>query len=221
MNESSGGSRLLTVAAATGPTGRLVVEQALDRGHRVLALARRVEALPDRDGVTRAAWSVGQAVPDLSGVDAVVSALGVRERRPTTTYSVGVADLVGAMKAAGVHRFVGISAAGVVPPSGPLVQRLALAAVGRIYRHAYDDMRRMEDVLARSGLGWTVVRPPRLTDRAPTGYRQAEGVVLGTLGRRDLAALLVELATSPAAPSGITYAVSLPGRAIREHVAEE
>jgi uncharacterized protein YbjT (DUF2867 family) len=43
-------------------------------------------------------------------------------------------------------------------------------------REHYADLARMEDVLRDSELDWTVVRPPRLTDKPATGrYRTAYG----------------------------------------------
>ena len=45
-----------------------------------------------------------------------------------------------------------------------------------MFREHYADLALMEDLLRDSGLDWTVVRPPRLTDRPPTGrYRTAYG----------------------------------------------
>ena len=43
-------------------------------------------------------------------------------------------------------------------------------------REHYADLARMEDVLRDSGLDWSIVRPPRLTDAAMTAaYRTAYG----------------------------------------------
>jgi len=45
-----------------------------------------------------------------------------------------------------------------------------------VLRKHYADLARMEDVIRDSGLDWTVVRPPRLTDKPVTGaYRMAYG----------------------------------------------
>jgi putative NADH-flavin reductase len=45
-----------------------------------------------------------------------------------------------------------------------------------VLRERYADLARMEAVLHDSGLDWTVVRPPRLTDKPLTGtYRTAYG----------------------------------------------
>ena len=45
-----------------------------------------------------------------------------------------------------------------------------------VLRKHYADLALMEDMLRESGLDWTVVRPPRLTDKPGTGnYRTAFG----------------------------------------------
>jgi uncharacterized protein YbjT (DUF2867 family) len=53
-----------------------------------------------------------------------------------------------------------------------LFSQLAKAA----FREHYADLALMEDILRDSGLDWTVLRPPRLTDKPQTGtYRTAYG----------------------------------------------
>lgn len=76
---------------------------------------------------------------------------------------------------------------------GPLV-KLAL-------REHYADLARMEDVLRESGLEWTVVRPPRLTDGPPSGrYRTAYGRNLRggmVISRADVAHLMLRVLAQP------------------------
>jgi uncharacterized protein YbjT (DUF2867 family) len=68
-------------------------------------------------------------------------------------------------------------------------------------RKHFADLARMEDVLRDSGLGWTVVRPPRLTDKPLTGsYRTAYGRNLcgGLLvSRADVAHLMLRVLDQP------------------------
>jgi putative NADH-flavin reductase len=65
----------------------------------------------------------------------------------------------------------------------------------------YADLAVMEDVLRASDLDWTVIRPPRLTNRPPTGkYRIAYGEsVRGGLGisRADVAHLMLDVLDRP------------------------
>lgn len=74
----------IAVLGATGRTGHTLVEQALARGHQVVALVRRPEAFTvsdpgarDRVEVRRADVTSPATFPDLSDVDVVVSALGI------------------------------------------------------------------------------------------------------------------------------------------------
>ncbi|GAA2293694.1 SDR family oxidoreductase [Nonomuraea roseoviolacea subsp. roseoviolacea] len=220
----------LLIFGGTGPTGARLIEQALDAGHHVTAVARDPARLPVTAGVTHGTARLPSAhdpatrdparpagaghdrltaVSDdvlrpgawqdaVAGQDAVVSCLGTRDRRhPTTVYSRGTGTIVSAMRTAGVRRLVCLSSAGLdIPPGTPLAQRLVTRlVVQRLYRHAYADMAVMERLVAESGLDWTVVRPPMLTDGPLTGrYRTAAGTHLergSRISRADLAHYLL------------------------------
>lgn len=62
-------------------------------------------------------------------------------------------------------------------------------------------MRRAEDAVRASHLGWTISRPPRLTDKAASGrYRTAldRNLPRGyTVSRADLAACMLTLLGDP------------------------
>ena len=68
-------------------------------------------------------------------------------------------------------------------------------------RDLYADLAEMEDILADSGLDWTAVRPPRLTNKAETGaYRTAYGRNLRrglTVSRADVAHLVLAVLGQP------------------------
>jgi putative NADH-flavin reductase len=190
----------VTVFGATGGTGKHVVEQALAAGHEVTAVARNVSEVTPRDGLTVLQGdvvdfaSVEQAV---AGGDAVVSVLGVADRRkPTKLFSEGVSNMVRAMKASGTKRIIALSADGVEPnPAVNIGQRLVIAlVVARILKHLYGDMLEMERVLADSETDWTVVRPPRLSDKEHTGAYQVSTGEPGPssgISRADLADYIV------------------------------
>jgi uncharacterized protein YbjT (DUF2867 family) len=69
------------------------------------------------------------------------------------------------------------------------------------FRKTYADLVVMEDVLRDSGLDWTIVRPPRLTDRPLTGsYRTAYGQNLRRglfISRADVAHLMLRVLDQP------------------------
>jgi putative NADH-flavin reductase len=186
----------LTVFGATGRTGRHVVEQALAAGHEVTALARNPAALPERERLTAVQGdvldpaSVRRAV---AGGDAVVSVLGVPDRKPTTVFSEGVGNMLRAMKAGGPRRIVALSADGVEEnPNVNIGQRLVTKwIVARIFRSRWDDMIRMERELVGSDVDWTAIRPPGLTNGERTGrYRTSNGAPIkdsSRISRADLA----------------------------------
>jgi putative NADH-flavin reductase len=198
----------LAVVGATGPTGREIVREALRRGHDVIAAVRRPDAsVVDAPGLVVVKADVtdtqSSLLPAVEGVDAVLSALGSRDRGPTAVYSLGARRIVEAMHSAGVRRLVCISSEGLEIPAGtPLLQRLVTRhVVQRLYRNAYADMRAMEALLESSSLDWTVVRAPMLRDGASGGsYRVALDGSLpggGTLRRSELAEFMLDCIDRP------------------------
>lgn len=154
----------LAVFAATGRSGRHVVDQAVTAGHEVTAIARHPVGLPARVRTVTADFSM----PDppvlesaLVGTDAVLSALGPRNSAEYGIVSTGTQAIVDAMKASGVRRLVVVSVAGISPiptpgrPNPPkrdpgvgLSTRTVLSPIAnlRLGKH-YTDVALMEDLL--------------------------------------------------------------------------
>jgi len=210
----------LTIVAATGGIGRLLLAQALADGHEVTAVARRPEAVQPPPGrVVAADLAIATAddlVPAVAGADAVLSGLGGHSRHDTDVATHGTEAIIGAMRATGVSRVVVVSAApiGTVasparpnpprhdPGEGPLMRHVLSPAIKAVLRGHYADLARMEDALRASGLDWTIVRPPKLTNGRLTGaYRTAYGHNLrgGTaVSRRNVADYMLRAVTDPA-----------------------
>ena len=178
----------LTVVAATGGIGRQVLDQAIAAGHDVTAVVRnpaKVTADVRKVAVDLAAADSIALEASIGGADAVLSGLG-----PAGVVARGTRAVVDAMVATGVRRIVVVSAApiGTVaspgrphppkhdPGDGPLMRYVLTPMIKRILREHYADVALMEDVLRDSTLDWTIVRPPRLTNKPLTGhYRTAIG----------------------------------------------
>jgi len=165
----------LIVFGANGGIGRHVVEQGLAAGHQATAVARRPESITSQHAnLTIKPGDVldpASIAPLLAGQEAVVSALGVHSRAPTVVYSQGVANILQAMQAAGVRRMLCISATGLDP--GQWLQHyIAKPLLWTILREMYTDLTRMEDIVKRSPVDWTIIRPPQLTDKPRTGRYQ-------------------------------------------------
>jgi putative NADH-flavin reductase len=198
----------ITVLGATGGTGTCLVRQALDRGHDVTAVVRdpsRLAAdLAGRLEVHVAGTLSAEAVaPAVAGSEAVLSALGGHGNGPTSVGRDGAAAAIEAMRDGGVSRLIVVSASGAYPGPGddPFTRWVVKPILGRVLKHPFADMRRMEETVRASGLDWTIVRPPRLTNGRRTGrYRTRTGRnVLGgvILSRADLADCMLNLLTRP------------------------
>jgi putative NADH-flavin reductase len=203
----------ILVIGASGRVGREVLAQAVAAGHQVTAAVRDPAGVAAVPGVAAATVAVADVLdpaaltPLVTGQDAVISTLGPRDRRPTTLCSDGARSTVTAMRAAGVRRLLVVSVSGgyIEPADGWLTRRVAKPLVGSILRHNFADADAMETEVRGSGLDWTVVRPPRLTNGPATGtYRTGTaGVRRGyTIARADLAAALLRFATNPATIGG-------------------
>ncbi|GIH79316.1 NAD(P)-dependent oxidoreductase [Planobispora longispora] len=194
----------IALIGATGRTGAHVLARLLQRGHHVTALVRTPAKLPPvaatADGLSVQTGDVLQtgALERLTdGAEAVISALGPVGRQ-ADLHTRTAQLLVPLMLQRGLRRFVGISGAGVDAPGDDksrqakiisfLIQKLGGAAVA--------DKPAELAVWLASGLDWTLVRPPRLLDGAPTGridHHAHRSVAGTTITHADLAAFMIEV----------------------------
>lgn len=200
----------LTVFGATGGIGREMVRQALDAGHTVTAVVRDSSRLavvhPALEVVVVPGLTDPEPLtPGLVGSDAALSGVGPRSRKDTTVASTSTRAILRAMEAAGVPRFTAVSAVpvGPIPDEDSFVNRRILyPMIKSLFREIYADLARMEDEIRRSGTEWTIVRPPRLTDKPHTGtYRTAIGANVprgNFISRADVAHAMLASLDDPA-----------------------
>ncbi|MEN3264888.1 MAG: hypothetical protein V7646_1782 [Pseudonocardia sp.] len=134
--------------------------------------------------------------PAVAGREAVLSAIGTRVSGPTTVNSDGARSIIKAMQDAGVGRLLMVSVAGIhTKGDDPFTRFVVKPILGRILRHSFADVRQMETLVRNSGLDWTLVCPPRLTNGKRSGKvrSNAERNVRGgfTIARADVAAYLL------------------------------
>lgn len=214
----------LAVFGANGPTGRLVVQQALAASHQVTAVTRQPDAYPLTSPNLKV---VGADVTDpdaigraLVGAQAVISTFGVPYGRSAiTVYSRGIFTIARAMADRGIKRLVCVSSTTVATgetPGKTLFWRKALIPVLRhvVGRTLYDDMERMEEIVQHSDLDWTIVRPAGLfnADTPTADYQVATGRLTGGLtSRADLAETLLREATAPQYSRAIIEVITRSG----------
>ncbi|GGS18774.1 NAD(P)H-binding protein [Actinokineospora fastidiosa] len=194
----------IAIAGGHGKIALLLTALAAGRGDDVVGIVRNPDHVADvRDlGGDAVVADLEQATAEqvaavLAGADAVVFAAGAgpgsgaaRKETVDRDAAVLVAD---AARIAGVVRFLQISAMGldrtdVEPVFGAYLRAKAAA----------------EDDLRSRDFDWTILRPGRLTDEAPSGrVTLGESVPPGDISRADVAAVLLALLDEPAS-AGMT-----------------
>lgn len=170
------------IVGATGGTGRQLVEQALERGHVVTALARDPSALriehPRLTVVRGDVLDYRSVEAAVRGQDAVLSALGhKRFFYPTRILSEGTRNLLRAMETHGVQRFVCETALGIGDSAGRMGVYYTFFVIPIILPFYFWDKARQERLIAASGVSWVVVRPGALANGAKRGrYRHGRNV---------------------------------------------
>lgn len=197
----------LTVFGASGAIGGQVVRQAVDAGHKVTAVVRTSSAF-DHPGVevvrVPGLTDPSALAPALDGADAVISGVGPRRRKDAGVASATTRVLLNALEATGVRRFVVVTAAPVIAPSPEepwLVRRVMYPVITTLFRDIYADYATMENDIRQSATDWTIVRPPRLTNKPLTGnYRTAvDANPRGfTISRADVAHAMLGAIDDPA-----------------------
>jgi putative NADH-flavin reductase len=163
------------VFGAAGGTGQQVVQQALDAGWEVAALARTPAAITiadERLSVTEGDARDPQAASAVvQGCDAVISAIGLR-KGVDTSLSDATTTICDAMKRAVVQRLVVMSVLGI-RDSADKAGIFGRVIIPLFMKKAVSDRVRLEEVVEASGLDYTFVRAARLIDGEPTGKYSA------------------------------------------------
>lgn len=202
------------IFAATGGIGRQALEQAVSAGYEVTAAVRNPKTLSRETHVITADLKAPDpAVLEhaVEGADAVLSCLGPRSSSDTGVASRGTQAIVRAMHKTGVQRIGVVSAAPIStvpspgrkepprhdPGDGFFMRNLFSPLTKAALRKPYADLALMEDIIRDSCLDWTIVRPPRLTDKPLSGaYRTAYGRNLKggfLISRADVAHLMLNV----------------------------
>lgn len=130
----------------------------------------------------------------LRGADAVVFAAGAGPgsgaARKYTVDRDGSVLAASAAEATGVRRFVQISSMGAGEPPAP--------GTDEVWRAYLDAKTQAEEDLRTRDLDWTILRPGRLTDAAPTGRVHLAGRTgRSDIPRADVAAVVAALLDAP------------------------
>ncbi len=194
---------ILVIGASRG-IGLETVKAALAAGHDVRAFARSAPTIaitdPKLTKITGNACVRGDVAAAVQGVDAVIHAVGVGSASDlifgTTLFSDSTRILVDAMQAANVRRLMMVTGAGAGNSRGRITFLYDNLIFPLVLQRVYNDKDLAEDIVMKSNLDWTIVRPGGLTNRPATGHYKVLTEMKdwrgGFISRADVANFLVK-----------------------------
>ncbi|HEY8195118.1 MAG TPA: SDR family oxidoreductase [Hyphomicrobium sp.] len=194
---------ILVIGASRG-IGLETVKAALAAGHDVRAFARSAPTIaitdPKLTKITGDACVRGEVAAAVQGVDAVIHAVGVGSASDlifgTTLFSDSTRILVDAMLAANVRRLMMVTGAGAGNSRGRITFLYDNLIFPLVLQRVYNDKDLAEDIVMKSSLDWTIVRPGGLTNRPATGHYKVLTEMKdwrgGFISRADVANFLVK-----------------------------
>ena len=189
----------IAIFGATGATGRLLTERCLADGYEVAALVRRPAEFMYAGRVRMVEGSAFDAKAvrlTVEGADVVLSALGARSLRREEVLERVVPLIVEAMQQSGVRRIIALGSAGALEDSlkkQPAWRRWFVQRIvyNRLLKWPVASQVAQWKVLSASGLDWTMVMPPMLTNGQGRGNYRVDGEALpagaSRIARSDVA----------------------------------
>jgi putative NADH-flavin reductase len=161
----------IAIFGATGKVGVLLTEKILSEGYNIRALAR------DKNKLTLSSNRLTVIEGDILdkdvveqtviGANIIYVVIGTWGNKPTTVYSEGTANVIGAMKKHQIQRIICLSSAGVLGYDGGFLFGRIIAPL--FLKHPFRDKRKQLDILAQSDLEWTLLRPTEIIPDRPKG----------------------------------------------------
>ena len=190
----------IALFGASGRTGQHFLKLALEQGYEVNALARNPKSLKQSanlniyQGDVLNKEDVSKVIND---TDLVVSLFGHVKGSPEWLQTNGTQNIIEVMKIQGVERIISLSGGGLPFPEKDkpkFADKMIRTIMKLFFPKVLNDAIEHHRVLKNSGLSWTIVRAPRLTNDEKTGnYRVGwVGVNASTkIPRADLAEFIL------------------------------
>jgi putative NADH-flavin reductase len=198
----------IVVLGGTGPSGILLIEEALAAKHIIVVYARNPQKLPAHLNKHPDITIIKGELEDsktldtaLAGADAVLSALGPSFGNPSgTPLARGYAALLEAMRRQGVKRLIALGTPSIKDEQNDkssVVYSMMVNTVAYFARSAYKDIVAVGEVIrACEDIDWTIVRVPMLKNErnreVRVGYIGDDGAGAGyTLARLGFAVFVL------------------------------
>jgi putative NADH-flavin reductase len=195
----------IAIMGASAGIGLQTTRLALERGHDVTTLSRRVVPHPDHAKLNRvqnSATNPSDVRAAVVGTDAILVTLGVKSPFATTLFSDSARILLQVLKEKGSSpTLIVLTGFGAGDSwsynSFPMKLLFTL-----LLKAVYADKGEQERLIAGGYSRWEIVRPGRLTNGALTGHYRVldelmEGMKVGGISRADVAHFMVAQAENP------------------------
>jgi uncharacterized protein YbjT (DUF2867 family) len=202
----------ILLLGGSGQTGRLVIDEALQRGYKVTALVRNPSVIPAQKGLDVVKGTPADASDIESAFNAVqgdpptavIVTLGSPMEKGSRIMADAHENLIPAMKRHGVPKIVTMASFGVASsfPNITFIMRWAISHTS--LGHSFADHDLVDEIVKKSGLEFVILRPARLTmsKKAPVRYISDDGTDngkglgvfagLGGISRASVAGCLVD-----------------------------
>ena len=188
----------ITIFGGTVVTGLLLIEKALKNGHTVTAFARTPSKIsvqhPNLKTVKGELSELEKIETAIKGADAVISVLGPAQKTKGLVIAEGIKLIVESMKKNGVKRLIATATPSFKDTNDKFQFGFAFGVfmVKALIKDSYKNIALTGKYISESGLDWTIVRLPMLSNNPAsgnikTGYTGDGNVNLFSLSRADLA----------------------------------
>jgi putative NADH-flavin reductase len=195
----------IAVLGASAGIGLQCVQLALQKGHEVVALSRRVVPIPDQAKLIRVHGSATDASAvrtAADGAEAILVTLGTKSPLPTTMFSDSSRILRHILKELGSSPTLIVLTGFGAGDSWSYNSFPVRVLFALVLKQVYADKAVQEQLIADGYPRWEIVRPGRLTNGSMTGrYRVldelVDGMKVGAIARADVAHFMVAQAEQP------------------------
>jgi len=159
----------VVIFGASGKTGMLLVNQALEAGHAVTVFVRNASVFKTSDKnltiVQGTLSDLEKLTEAINGADVCVSTLGGNSlTKRSQQITTGIQNIVHVMELQGVKRLIYMSSLGAGESKFFMPAFMRFIIVNLMLRIPLADHNQNEHNIMKSNLKWTIVRPGGLTD---------------------------------------------------------
>lgn len=195
----------ITIIGSSAGVGLQAARLALQQGHDVTTLSRRIVPLPDHPKLRRvqgSATNANDVRAAVEGADAILVTLGVKSPFATTLFSDSARLLLQVLQETNASPTL-IVLTGFGAGDSWRYNSLPMKVLFMLLLKAvYEDKGEQERLIAGGYSRWEIVRPGRLTNGTMTGHYRVlddlvEGMKVGAISRSDVAHFMVAQAEHP------------------------